>query len=54
MLLDDSLTQTLIKKLDQKWIEAMVERLVHDGLLEHKGNKLTPSRMMTFVHPGEK
>ncbi|MEK7620181.1 MAG: A/G-specific adenine glycosylase [Patescibacteria group bacterium] len=29
------------KKLDQKWIEAMVERLVHDGLLEHKGNKLT-------------
>ena len=29
------------KQLDQKWIEAMVERLVHDGLLEHKGNKLT-------------
>lgn len=29
------------KMLDQKWIEAMVERLIHDGLMSRKDNILT-------------
>jgi A/G-specific adenine glycosylase len=32
------------KELDQKWVEAMVGRLVKDGLLAHRGAKITLSK----------